>query len=115
MKSAVLLTVGEVANRLKCHPQTVRRWIWSGKLGHVKAGGLVRIPAEEVWRLLKEDEGATGRDKRRTGVVALRATMETLRSRGTHGELAELTRKIQEGDQTAEWDSAVDSPPRVRP
>ena len=101
MKSAVLLTVGEVANRLKCHPQTVRRRIGSGKLGHVNVGGLVRIRAEEVQRLLKEDEGAAGRDKRRTGVVALRATMETLRSRVTHGELAELTRKIQESEQSA--------------
>lgn len=101
MKSALLLTVREVANRLKCRPRTVRRWLGSGKLGHVKVGGLVRTPAEEVRRLLKKDEGAAGRDKRRTGVVALRATMKTWRSRVTHRDLAELMRKIQEGKQSA--------------
>ncbi len=108
MKSAVLLTVGEVANRLKCHPQTVRRWIWSGKLGHVKVGGLVRIPAEEVRRLLKDGERAAGPDKHRTGVVALRATMQTLRTRVTPEDLAELTGKILEGEQPAAWGSPVD-------
>lgn len=110
MKTAVLLTVDEVANRLKCHPQTVRRWIWSGKLGHVKVGGLVRISEEEVRRLLKDGERAGGRDKHRTGVVALRDTMQTLRmrTRVTPEDLAELTGKILEGEQPAKWRSPVD-------
>ena len=108
MKTALLLTVGEVANRLKCHPQTVRRWIWSGKLGHVKVGGLVRISEEEVRRLLKDGERGAEQDKHETGVVALRATMQTLRTRVTSADLAELTDRILEGEQQAEWGSPVD-------
>lgn len=38
------LTVPDVAELLQVNPQTVRRWIWKGKLPHVKVGGTVRIP-----------------------------------------------------------------------
>ena len=65
---------------------------------------------EEVRRLLKDGERAGGRDKHRTGVVALRATMQTLRmrTRVTPEDLAELTGKILEGEQPATWGSPVD-------
>jgi len=50
-----LLTVDEVARRLKLHPETVRRWIRAGKLRAIRLGsdraGL-RIRASEVQRLL---------------------------------------------------------------
>lgn len=49
-----MLTVDEVATRLRVHAETVRRWLRSGKLhGHLlgdRAGW--RIPASEVERLL---------------------------------------------------------------
>jgi excisionase family DNA binding protein len=104
----VLLTVDEVARRLKCHPQTVRRWIWSGKLRHVKAGGLVRVP-ENAIRLLLEDGArpADGND-RRTGVAALRATMENSKENVTSEDVEDLTRVIREGERPAEWNSPVD-------
>ena len=38
------LTVPDVAELLQVNPQTVRRWIWKGKLPYVKVGGTVRIP-----------------------------------------------------------------------
>ena len=49
----VLFTVAEVAVQLKCHPQTIRRWIWANKLRAVKVGGMVRIPQEEVTKWLQ--------------------------------------------------------------
>ena len=104
MKTAELLTVDEVAERLKCHPQTVRRWIWSGKLGHVKVGGLVRVPEEEVRLLLARSAGG---DNRSTGVAALRATMQTLRRNVASEDVEDLTRRILEGEQPAEWGSSV--------
>ena len=42
-----MLTVKEVATRLKVHEQTVYRWIYAGKLKAVKINGLVRIKEEE--------------------------------------------------------------------
>ena len=108
METTELLTVDEVAARVKCHPQTVRRWIWSGKLGHVKVGGLVRVPAEEVRRLIERGEQAAERHSHEAGVAALRATMNNLRTRVTSDDLDELMRKIAEGEQPADWESPVD-------
>ena len=55
MTDEELLTVDEVARRLKLHPETVRRWIRAGKLRAIRLGsdraGL-RIRASEVQRLL---------------------------------------------------------------
>ncbi len=51
-----LLTVGEVAARLRTTPETVRRWLRAGRLQGVRLGGTklgYRIPASEVERLLK--------------------------------------------------------------
>ena len=48
----MLLTVYEAAQRLKCHPHTVRRWIWSGRLGAVKVGDLVRVPEPELAKVV---------------------------------------------------------------
>lgn len=54
-----LLTLNEVADRLRLHPESVRRWLKSGrihgrKLGPTRAGW--RIPASEVDRVLSEAE-----------------------------------------------------------
>ena len=109
MKTAELLTVDEVAERVKCHPQTVRRWIWSGRLGHVKVGGLVRVPEEEVRRLLKQGETLpAGEARGTTGVDALRATMRSLKESLTAEDVEELNRKIGEGERAAEWTSPLE-------
>lgn len=100
-----LLTVEEVAERLRCHPQTVRRFIWSGKLDHVKVGGLVRVPETALRRLIEQGGEHRHLDDGNKGVDALRAV---LRSRKASKEdVAELERLIAEGEQPADWGSPV--------
>ena len=64
MADEELLTVDEVARRLKLHPETVRRWIRAGRLRAISLGsdraGL-RIRASEVARLLGDGEQALKR------------------------------------------------------
>ena len=108
MNTSTLLTVEEVANRLKCHPQTVRRWIWSGELGHVKVGGLVRVPEEAIQHLAESGAQRSERARQRGGVDALRATMQTLRARVSREDMEELKRKLSEGEQPADWGSPID-------
>lgn len=55
MVDTELLTVEEVASKIKATPTTVRRWLHSGKLRGVRLGGTKlgwRIPTSEVTRLL---------------------------------------------------------------
>jgi excisionase family DNA binding protein len=42
-----MLTVEEVADRLKVTPRTVYRWIDDGKLKALKIGGVVRVTEED--------------------------------------------------------------------
>jgi excisionase family DNA binding protein len=49
-----MLTVSEVANRLGLKPATVRLWIAQRKVGHCKLGRSIRVPIEEVERLIRE-------------------------------------------------------------
>jgi excisionase family DNA binding protein len=46
------LTVREAAKRLGISPHTVRAWISTKKLGHVRLGRAVRVPQTEVDRLV---------------------------------------------------------------
>jgi excisionase family DNA binding protein len=51
-----MLTVAEVAERLRINPETVRVWIRSGKVKGIRIGGDrigYRIPESEVQRILK--------------------------------------------------------------
>lgn len=48
-----MLTVNEVAERLKVHPQTVYRWIYTGKLKSIKIEGGVRITEEQYEEFIK--------------------------------------------------------------
>ena len=50
-----LLTVREVANRLKVNVMTIYRRIWNGQIKSIKIGRLIRIPAKEVERILKKE------------------------------------------------------------
>jgi excisionase family DNA binding protein len=52
MTSDQLLTVAEVAERLRLHPITVRRHITAGRLPAVRIGRSVRVPASAVEALV---------------------------------------------------------------
>jgi excisionase family DNA binding protein len=55
MADEEVLTVAEVARRLRVHPVTLRKWLRAGKVRGVRLGGTKtgwRIPASEVTRLL---------------------------------------------------------------
>lgn len=43
-----MLTVGEVGEWLRVHPDTVRRWIDGGELPGLKVGRTYRVPESEV-------------------------------------------------------------------
>lgn len=47
-----LLTIAAVAEFCAVHDRTVRRWVAQGRLRAVKAGGLVRVPRDELARFL---------------------------------------------------------------
>ena len=47
------LTVGEVAQRLRVHPQTVRAWIARGDLRAIKIGRTVRITQRDFQQMLE--------------------------------------------------------------
>lgn len=48
MKQARLLTVEEVADRLRSRPSTIYAWVKAGRIPAYKVGGLVRFDAGEV-------------------------------------------------------------------
>jgi excisionase family DNA binding protein len=49
-----LLTVPEFASALRLKSSAVRRWIGDRKIAVVRVGRLVRIPAAELERVLRE-------------------------------------------------------------
>jgi excisionase family DNA binding protein len=56
MSEQRLLTVREVADRLRSSPETVRRWLRQGKLRGFRPGGTklgYRVPEEELQRFIK--------------------------------------------------------------
>jgi excisionase family DNA binding protein len=57
-----LLTVREVAERIRSSPETVRRWLRQGKLRGFRPGGTklgYRVPESELQRFLQaQQEGA---------------------------------------------------------
>lgn len=57
-----MLTIDDIAQRLKVHPQTVYRWIYAGKLKAVKISGIVRITEEAYENFIegKKDESSRG-------------------------------------------------------
>ena len=46
-----------IAAYMSVDVQTVRRWIWAGKISSVKIGNVRRVPQSEVHRLVNEARG----------------------------------------------------------
>ena len=49
---AKMLTVSEAAQAWGVRPATVRSWIWKRQIEYVKVSRAVRVPAEEVQRVI---------------------------------------------------------------
>ena len=65
MSEQRLLTVREVAERIRSSPETVRRWLRQGKLRGFRPGGTklgYRVPESELQRFLQQrlDESGEG-------------------------------------------------------
>jgi len=103
--SDVLLTVAEVAARLKCHPHTVRRWIWSNKLKAVKVGDLVRVPEEEVARFVTPARSDASPHK--STAKALLSTMKRLSKVVNPADVAQIEKFIGEAEQPADWSNPL--------
>jgi excisionase family DNA binding protein len=93
-----LLTVVEVAEKLKCHPHTVRRWIWSHKLRAVKVGDLVRVSEAEVERFLRPSEAQS-----KHGAGGLLQVMRELQASVDPEAVREMEALIQAGTKAADW------------
>lgn len=48
-----LRTVGQAAEELNLSTSTIRAWIFQRRLGFVRLGRAVRIPSEEIRKLLE--------------------------------------------------------------
>ncbi len=53
-----MLTIREIAERLKVHPQTVYRWIYTGKLEAIKINGILRVEEEAYNRFVGKHNGS---------------------------------------------------------
>ncbi len=106
-----LLTVNEAAQRLKCHPQTVRRWIGSGRLGAVKVGDLVRVPEPELAKVVAPANRAQTQPKTQPtrkhkprGAAGLIALMEKWRKQPSLIAAArEMEQHIKDAKQPVDW------------
>jgi excisionase family DNA binding protein len=53
MSDQEYLTTADVAALLRVNPQTVRVWVRTGKIPHVRLGRTVRIPKDELLDALR--------------------------------------------------------------
>jgi len=58
-----LLTIKEVANKLKVHPQTVYAWVYNGKLKVTRISGILRIEETTLNELIKRGRNAKPKKK----------------------------------------------------
>ena len=58
------LTVREAAAELNLSPATVRAWLLRRKIGSLRLGRGVRIPASEIRRLLEDNYAPPERQRR---------------------------------------------------
>ena len=71
MNEQRLLTVREVAERLRSSPETVRRWLRQGKLRGFRPGGTTlgdRVPESELQRFISVAQRGQGDQPNGSGV-----------------------------------------------
>lgn len=51
-----LITVSQVAEYLRIHPEVIRRWLREGKLQGHKVGGVWRIDKQAIDSMLKQNK-----------------------------------------------------------
>lgn len=108
--SETFLTVAEVASRLKCHPHTIRRWIWDCKLRAVRVGDLIRVSENEVARLVRPVARKGARKERRQslkGATALLYTMSKLRQKVKPADVELMERMIASANLAADWENPL--------
>ena len=103
-----LLTVAEVAARLKCHPHTVRRWVWASKLKAIKVGDMVRISEDEVARFLQPQDRSVSLSSPDKGGKALVDLMGQLRPKVSAADVQEMELLMAAAEQAADWKSPLD-------
>jgi excisionase family DNA binding protein len=98
------LTVPEAARRAGRSPETIRRWIWSGKLPSHKVGNQHVIDEEALEALLpaaepdEDDELVDVSGEWGDWLRRVEALKDRLRARGAHiPSGAELVREIRRG------------------
>lgn len=64
VRSASLRTVEEAAEEMRLSPHTIRAWIASRRLGHVRLGRAIRVPSSEIQRLLERGTVPATREDR---------------------------------------------------
>jgi excisionase family DNA binding protein len=74
------LTVSQVAKRLGKNPETVRRWIWSGKLRSTKVGNQHFVAVSDLPDGVSPEERAA-RDREIAALHELAAIGEQMRKR----------------------------------
>lgn len=76
----MLITVPEAARKAKRNPETVRRWIWAGKLRSRKLGNQHMIEEEDLGRVLAEQAGSSDKpswEEWYRGLKALNARIDS--------------------------------------
>ncbi len=75
-----LLTVNEVAERLKVHPITVRRHIKAGRLRALRAGRSIRVRASDLEEYLSGEDEEYTKPSAKTSAELIKETRRILRS-----------------------------------
>jgi excisionase family DNA binding protein len=101
-----LLTVNEVAERLRIHPITVRRHIKSGRLRATRVGRSVRVPEEAIQAMSDVSSRATDARRELTKEELLAWISRT----PTH---AELEQRKRVGEEMRRLQVSVDIPTGV--
>lgn len=82
-----MLDVQEAARRARRTPETIRRWVWTGRVRAVKEGNKLFLAASDIPRAGSEAEqgaGATG-----TSLAAWAERVEQTHAGGTAGATAQ--------------------------